>query len=75
MGKEKEKPQPKRGAPHSRCQPPSPSACWPLALVGVVYAKGSTLPCAIPYALPAAAGLLALLLALAVDRWAERFDA
>ncbi len=29
----------------------------------------------LPYALPAAAGLLALLLAPAVDRWWERFDA
>ena len=29
----------------------------------------------LPYALPAAAGLLGLLLAPAVDRWAERFDA
>ncbi len=29
----------------------------------------------LPYAIPAAAGLLALLLAPAVDRWAERFDA
>ncbi len=29
----------------------------------------------LPYALPAAAGLLALLVAPAVDRWAERFDA
>ena len=29
----------------------------------------------LPYALPAAAGLLALLLAPAGDRWAERFDA
>ena len=28
-----------------------------------------------PYALPAAAGLVALLLAPAVDRWVERFDA
>ena len=28
----------------------------------------------LPYALPAAAGLLALLLAPAVDRWWERFD-
>ncbi len=28
-----------------------------------------------PYALPAVAGLLALLFAPAVDRWAERFDA
>ena len=27
------------------------------------------------YALPAVAGLLALLLAPAVDRWADRFDA
>ena len=29
----------------------------------------------LPYALPAAAGLLALLLAPAVDRWWERLDA
>ncbi len=29
----------------------------------------------LPYALPAAVGLLALLLAPAVDRWWERFDA
>ncbi len=29
----------------------------------------------LPYALPAAAGLLALLLTPAVDRWWERFDA
>ncbi len=29
----------------------------------------------LPYALSAAAGLLALLLAPAVDRWADRFDA
>jgi len=29
----------------------------------------------LPYALPTPAGLLALLLALAVDRWWERFDA
>ncbi len=28
----------------------------------------------LPYALPAAAGVLALLLAPAVDRWGERFD-
>ena len=30
---------------------------------------------ALPYALPAVAGLLALLFAPSVDRWAERFDA
>ncbi len=30
---------------------------------------------AFPYALPAAAGLLALTFAPAVDRWVERFDA
>ncbi len=29
----------------------------------------------LPYALPAVAGLLALLLAPVVDRWAEWFDA
>ncbi len=29
----------------------------------------------LPYALPASAGLLALLLAPAMDRWVERFDA
>ena len=29
----------------------------------------------LPYALPTAAGLLVLLLAPAVDRWVERFDA
>ncbi len=29
----------------------------------------------LPYALPAAAGPLALLFAPAVDRWVERFDA
>ncbi len=29
----------------------------------------------LPYALPAVAGLLALMFAPAVDRWAERFDA
>ncbi len=34
-----------------------------------------TVPNFLPYALPAVAGLLALLLASAVDRWAERLDA
>ena len=33
------------------------------------------MPDLLPYALPAVAGLLALFLAPAVDRWAERFDA